>query len=185
MIAVKRTFVAVVASLLLVATAIVSVWLMVDAGVFRPSEARLDPAPHATIVAGPGAPFMPGSAQVGQPRDPFRPLLAPPPPPPPTTVPGETTTTVPGQTTTTVPGQTTTTTSPTDAPDPIRVTLREVRLEDGVRLAVIEVDDVVYTVGVGDTFAGDFKVVSLTDNGGVFTHFDSAFTLAVGQSILK
>jgi hypothetical protein len=38
---------------------------------------------------------------------------------------------------------------------------------------------------VGDTFAVSFKVVSLSENGGVFTFGDSAFTLAVGQSIVK
>jgi hypothetical protein len=52
-------------------------------------------------------------------------------------------------------------------------------------VAVVEVDGQTYTVGVGDTFAGEFKVVSLSDNGGVFTYGDSAFTLAVGQSIVK
>ena len=37
----------------------------------------------------------------------------------------------------------------------------------------------------GDTFAHTFKVVSVTTKGGVFTYGDSAFSLAVGQSILK
>ena len=63
--------------------------------------------------------------------------------------------------------------------------LLEVRDETGGRVAVVEVDGTTYTVGVGDTFATSFKVVSLTDNGGVFTYGSSAFTLAVGQSILK
>ena len=63
--------------------------------------------------------------------------------------------------------------------------LLEVRDEAGGKVAVVEVDGQTYTVGVGDTFATNFKVVSLTDNGGVFTYGSSAFTLAVGQSILK
>ena len=50
---------------------------------------------------------------------------------------------------------------------------------------MVEVDGIAYTVKVGDTFATTFKVVSLTTNGGVFTYGDSAFSLAVGQSILK
>ena len=33
---------------------------------------------------------------------------------------------------------------------------------DGTPRAVVKVDNVEYTVGVGDTFAGNFKVVSLT-----------------------
>ena len=52
-------------------------------------------------------------------------------------------------------------------------------------MAVVEVDGETSTVGVGDTFATNFKVVSLSETGGVFTFGDSAFTLAVGQSILK
>jgi hypothetical protein len=60
-----------------------------------------------------------------------------------------------------------------------------VRDENGSLVAVVEVDGETYTVGVGDTFAVSFKVVSLTESGGVFTFGDSAFTLAVGQSILK
>lgn len=180
MIGARRTLLAVAMSLILVATAVASVWLMASAGVFRPSEARLDPAPSSGIAAAaPGSPLVAADAhQVSQPRDPFRPLIL----PPPTTAPTDTT--QPGVTTTTVPGQTTTT-APSDSPDGIRVTLHEVRMEGGVRVAVISVDDVSYTVGVGETFATDFKVVSLSDNGGVFTFGDSAFTLAVGQSILK
>lgn len=188
MIDAKRTMLAVGLSLLLVAAAVTSVWLMASAGVFRASEARLDPAPSSgAIAAAPGSAFAGADAYtVSQPRDPFRPLLVPPPTTPPTdtTQPGATTTTVPGQTTTTIPGQTTTT-SPSDTPDGIRVILHEIRTEGGVRVAVISVDGVSYTVKVGDSFAGSFKVVSLSENGGVFTYEDNAFTLAVGQSILK
>jgi hypothetical protein len=39
-----------------------------------------------------------------------------------------------------------------------------VRDETGGEAAVVEVDDEEYTVGVGDTFADEFKVVSLTTN---------------------
>jgi hypothetical protein len=188
MIDAKRTTLAVTLSLLLVAAAVTSVWLMASAGVFRPSEARLAPAPSSGVVgAAPGSALAGGEAySVSQPRDPFRPLIVPPPTTAPTetTQPGETTTTVPGQTTTTIPGQTTTT-SPSDTPDGIRVILHEIRTEAGVRVAVISVDGVSYTVKVGDSFAGNFKVVSLSDTGGVFTYQDNAFTLAVGQSILK
>jgi hypothetical protein len=180
MIDARRTLIAVSLSLLLVAAAVVSVWLMASAGVFRPTEARLDPAPPSGLVAAaPGSPFSGGDAYtVSEPRDPFRPLIV----APPTTAPTDTT--QPGETTTTVPGQTTTT-SPSDSPDGIRVMLHEIRMEAGVRVAVVSVDGVSYTVGVGDTFAVHFKVVSLTETGGVFTFGDLAFTLAVGQSILK
>jgi hypothetical protein len=191
----KRTLVSVLVSVALVATAVVSTWLMASAGVFTGTEQDLPSAPEAspptTIAAAAAGESLAVSSgfQVSQPRDPFEPLIAsggdggttt-------TTDPGDsgaTTTTQPGATTTTQPGATTTTTVDND-PDGIRVVLLEVRTENGSRVAVVEVDGETSTVGVGDTFATSFKVVSLTDNGGVFTFGDSAFTLAVGQSILK
>lgn len=196
MIGAKRTLVSVVVSLLLVATAVLSTWLMASAGVFTGTEQDLPSAPAGTtpttIAAAAGESLAINSGfQVSQPRDPFKPLVV-------TGTGGDdgstttttgsgdgsTTTTQPGATTTTQPGATTTTTASND-PDGIRVVLLEVRTEGGSRVAVVEVDGTTYTVGVGDTFATSFKVVSLTDNGGVFTFGDSAFTLAVGQSILK
>jgi hypothetical protein len=165
---------------------------MASAGVFTGTEQALPSAPESTtpttvaLAAGESLAVSSGF-QVSQPRDPFEPLV-------PggggdgdtttTTTGGGTGTTQPGATTTTQPGGTTSTTINND-PDGIRVLLLEVRTENGSRVAVVEVDGQTYTVGVGDTFATSFKVVSLTDNGGVFTFGDSAFTLAVGQSILK
>ena len=80
-----------------------------------------------------------------------------------------TTTTGDGSTTTTTVAGSTTTTTAGDDPDGIRVVLLEVRDENGSLVAVVEVDGETYTVGVGDTFAVSFKVVSLTESGGVFT----------------
>ena len=196
MIGVKRTLVSVVVSLLLVATAVASVWLMASAGVFTGGQTALPGAPDASstsTTSGPGGPIdLVGDYQVAQPRDPFKPLVVT--PTDTTSAGGDTTTTTGGgdttttttgdaTTTTTVDGSTTTTKG--DQPDGIRVMLLEVRDETSGRVAVVEVDGTTYTVGVGDTFATSFKVVSLTDNGGVFTYGSSAFTLAVGQSILK
>jgi hypothetical protein len=65
------------------------------------------------------------------------------------------------------------------------VSLLEIRDESGVKKAVLTVDGVTYTVGVGDTFAVDFKVISLAADSGVFMYKDLVFTLAVGQSIIK
>ena len=187
MIGMKRTLVSVLVSLLLVGTAVASVWLMASAGVFTGGSAALPGAPAGSVTSvatAPGTVAVAPGIQVAQPRDPFEPLI---------TSPGdggESTTTTPdgstttsAGTTTTVPGGTTTTTKG-DQPDGIRVKLLEVRDEASGRVAVVEVDGVSYTVEVGDTFATSFKVVSLTTNGGVFTYGDSAFSLAVGQSIL-
>lgn len=194
MIGVKRTMLSVLVALLLVGTAVASVWLMASAGVFTGGESALPgaPAPSGTIVGAPGGSIAvsPGF-QVAQPRDPFEPLVTSPPgggdgDTTSTSAGGTTTaTTTGGGTTSTTTGGSTTTTTKGDDPDGIRVMLLEVRDQSSGRVAVVEVDGITYTVKVGDTFATNFKVVSLTTNGGVFTYGDSAFTLAVGQSILK
>lgn len=202
MIGLKRTLVSALVALVLVATALTSVWLMASAGVFAGAEQPLPGAPERTettiavddTVAGTLA--ISSGFQASQPRDPFDPLIdVPRPDSTSTTLDGDTSTTTggdgTGSTTTTDPSGTTTSTAATttttkgDSPDGIRVALLEVRQENGALVAVVEVDGETSTVGVGDTFADTFKVVSLTNNGGVFTYGDSAFTLAVGQSIFK
>jgi hypothetical protein len=105
------------------------------------------------------------SIQVSQPRDPFRPLVS----------------DSSGGGTVTRPD------------DRLTFGLVSVAEVDGVPRAVVRVDNVEYTVGVGDTFAGNFKVVSLTASdstagvqaSGVFQFGDNTFEAAVGQSILK
>jgi len=194
----KRTLVSVLVSLVLVATAVASMWLMASAGVFTATEQPIPGAPTTDstqpAAANSGSERIISGFQVSQPRDPFEPLIV-------STGgggDGSTTTTIDdgsstttttggdGSTTTTIDdGSSTTTTTVGDSPDGIRVVLLEVREENGELVAVVEVDGETSTVGVGDTFATSFKVVSLTETGGVFTFGDSAFTLAVGQSILK
>lgn len=201
MIGAKRTLASVLVAVLLVATAIAAMWLMASAGVFAGAEQPLLGAPESTTestlsaAAGAGSLEISSGFQVSQPRDPFEPLIGGGGGGTTTTIDDEstttttgdgstTTTTGDGSTTTTIAGSTTTTTAG-DSPDGIRVVLLEVRDESGSLVAVVEVDGETYTVGVGDTFAVSFKVISLTESGGVFTFGDSAFTLAVGQSILK
>jgi len=197
----RRTLLAVTISLVMVATAVASLWLMASAGVFSAGDTAL---PHASAgvvdetvtPATVGGPV--GEARLVQPRDPFRPLIDPTTTQPgdsgdtSTTQPGDTSTTQPGDTSTTQPGDTTTTTEPGettttvgDQPQGTRVVLLEVRDDDGVFTAVLTVDGETYTAGVGENFAEQFKVISLDADGGVFTYGDSAFSLAVGQAILK
>ena len=201
---VRRTLVSVLVAFLLVGTAGVSVWLMASSGVLSPGgQGGLPGAPEAgsTTQAGAGATVpAAGGFRVAQPRDTFAPLIT----APVTTTPGESTTTTDGgattsttgggsttsttgggstTTTTTSGGSTTTTTGVT--PTGKRVSLLEIRDEGGVKKAVLTVDGQTYTVGVGDTFATDFKVISLAASSGVFMYRDSVFTLAVGQSIIK
>jgi len=163
-----------------------------------------------SAASGAGAGNLSLGFYVAQPRDPFAPLIVV--PVTTTTVGDESTTTTTtgdgdgstttttagdgdGSTTTTTAGDgdgsTTTTSGDTtmttagDSPDGVRVVLLEVREENGSLVAVVEVDGETHTVGIGATFGDRFKVVSLTETGGVFTFGDSAFTLAVGQSIFK
>ncbi len=183
-----RSLTASVVAILLVATAVVSVWLVATNGVFAAAGPGLDgplPAAPGTI-----APFvltddglgLTSAFQVAQPRDPFEPLID----DATTTTAGTTTTTTTGDTTTTT-GAGTTSTTTTDGfePDTRRVVLLEIREEDGTRRAVLTVDGETYVVAVGEAFAENFRVVSLSENSGVFLYGDSAFTLAVGQAILK
>lgn len=201
MIGVKRTLVSIVVSLLLVATAVVSTWLMASAGVFSGAEQPLPSAPETVTESTVASAAASGSAninsgfQVAQPRDPFAPLIEGGGDVTTTTLDDESSTTTVADdgsstTTTSADGSTTTTGATTtttvgDSPNGIRVVLLEVREESGALAAVVEVDGESHTVSVGETFATSFKVVSLTASGGVFTFGDSAFTLSVGQSILK
>lgn len=203
MIGVRRTMASVLVGVVLVATAIASMWLMASAGVFTGAEQPIPGAPERPVAAveesTASTAALSAGFQAAQPRNPFDPLIDEGGDATTTTLDDEstttttagdgdgsttTTTTGDGSTTTTVAGSTTTTTIDDD-PDSLRVVLAEVREENGALVAVVEVEGETYTVGVGDTFADSFKVVSLTETGGVFTFGDSAFTLAVGQSILK
>ena len=51
--------------------------------------------------------------------------------------------------------------------------------------ARIEVVGVEYDVGVGDTFATNFKIVSLDQDSAVILFGDNAFELQIGEEIVK
>lgn len=115
--------------------------------------------------------MLTANLQISQPRDPFRPLI----------------TDTGGQLGGPGAGQ----------PSGIPVQLVSVSEEEPL-VATVDVNGVSYTVGVGDTFAGSFKVVSLTPpdpdlppedprsrGSGVFLFGDNAFELTTGQQILK
>jgi len=197
----RRTLVAVLVAVLLVGTAGASVWLMASSGVLSLGGDQQLPGAPENSGQDPGGVTIPaaGGFRVAQPRDPFAPLIT---TPTSTTTPDGSTTTGGGSTTTTGGGSTTsttgggsttttttsggsTTTTTSDTPTGKRVSLLEIRDQSGVKTAVLTVDGQTYTVGVGDTFATDFKVISLAASSGVFMYRDSVFTLAVGQSIIK
>ncbi|MBU1226761.1 MAG: hypothetical protein KJ698_06095 [Actinobacteria bacterium] len=188
----KRSIAATFLAFLLVGVGVVAIWLVTGSGIFASSTQLLSgplPADGSAAVGAGAETALPLAAnvQVAQPRDPFAPLTTVATPTT-TTLPGQTTTTVttqPGETTTTTPGESTTTTTEGFQPQGTRVVLLEIRQEGGVDKAVMTVDGVTYVVGVGETFAGSFKVVSLAETSGVFLYGDTAFTLAIGQAILK
>jgi hypothetical protein len=129
--------------------------------------------------------------RVGGPRDPFKPLIDESDPlasTTSTTTAGGTTSTTSGtgsttSTSTTVAGGTTSTTG--FVPGTVTVALKEIRTVGGELQATIEVDGVTYIVGEGDTFAGDFTVVTLFSNRAVLTFQGRTFELRVGEAILK
>lgn len=167
-----RSGVATAVAILLIGLGFAAAWWAVAPGVLGVDQTRpgagLDGALAETVVAdaAPASALTEGvristSIQVAQPRDPFRPLVS---------------------------DGGGGTASPDDRLTFGLVSVNEV---SGVPRAVVQVDNVEYTVGVGDTFAGNFKVVSLTpaeagDAGsGVFQYGDNTFEASVGQSILK
>lgn len=147
---------------------VASVWMMVAPSVFGSSGTAVlggslvaeDTATEDGVLLGD---LLPGirvieDFQIAQPRDPFLPLIS------------------------------EQTTDPGNGFDPggTRVALTSITtLADGSRQAVIEVAGTPYAVGVGDTFAGSYQVVTLSDSSGTFLFGDSPFTLAIGEEILK
>ena len=158
-------------AILLIGVAVAGAWMFVAPSVFGTPETVLGgPLAESTLAAPASSELIEGvkvlsSFQVSQPRDPFRPLIT-------------------EQSPTGTPGTGTGTDNGFD-PSGTRVTLVEIRDIAGVLRATVAVDGTDYDVGVGDTFAGSFRVVSLDPDSGVFLYGDNAFELAVGQEILK
>jgi hypothetical protein len=156
-------------AILLIGVAVAGAWMVVAPTVFGTAESVLDgPLAESTVAAPATAELIEGvkvlsSFQVSQPRDPFKPLI----------------------TEDSVTGGGGTGTENGFEPSGTRVTLVEIRDVEGVFRATVTVDGTDYDVGVGDTFAGAFKVVSLDPDSGVFLFGDNAFELSVGQEILK
>ncbi len=165
----RRNGTAAAVAIILTGLAIAGAWLLIAPSILHPADSLLDgPLAESTVAASATDELIEGvkvlsSFQVSQPRDPFRPLIT------------EDSATGGGN-------------GGTDngfEPSGIRVTLIEIRDVGGVLRATVQVDGTDYDVGVGDTFAGDFKVVSLDPDSGVFLYGDNAFELSVGQEILK
>lgn len=162
-----RGFFSVLAVLVLCATAVASGWVLLGSSVFAGTAAQISgPLPAAAqdapLEVGEGARVL-FNAQLSQPRDPFRPLVD---ENSPVGVPGL------GSGSGFTPGTTT-------------VVLTEITEVDGVPRAIVTVNGTTYDVGVGDTFAGVYQVVSISTDNVVILFGDNAFTLSEGQQILK
>lgn len=151
--------------ILLIGTALAAAWLLVAPwllGGGRPSRYAGPSNTPSTIQApqAQAAALLPGvkiaESQLSQPRDPFRPLLGP---------------------TDTTPGN--------GGNEDLRVRLVEVRTVAGVERVTVIVDGQSYDVGVGESFAGNFKLVSIDSDSAVFLFGDNAFELLEGQEVLK
>lgn len=66
-----------------------------------------------------------------------------------------------------------------------RVSLLDVFTRDGVRFASVEVGGEQHNVKEGDTFAGNYRVVSITESCATFVMGDERFTLCNGQEVFK
>ncbi len=161
---------ATVVAAVMILTAVVSAWMLVSSGVLweagggdRPLQPAVEAAAESAAADGVK---INGSFQLSQPRDPFRPLITPDSP-----LGG-----IPG-----VGG------APGDGTfNPgTSVTLVEIRDVGGTLRATIIVNGVSYDVGEGETFAGSYKVVKLTEDSAVIMYGDTVFELKVGQQILK
>jgi hypothetical protein len=173
-------------ALLLIVTGLASSWVLVTSGVFG-SQATAIQGPLAgaatadtpAIEVGDGARVL-FNAQLSQPRDPFKPLVDE--NSPLVGVPGAGGGTLPSDG-----GDGTDGGNGDDGFEPGTTTIQlvEIRDVDGVFRATIVVNGVTFDVGVGDTFAGVYQVVSIDEDSVVIRFGDSVFTLTVGQQILK
>ncbi len=161
-------------AILMIGAALAGAWLLAGPSLLGAGGNSVLDGPLASVSVAPpaaaGAALLPGvkavsSAQLSQPRDPFRPLIT------------EDAVVDPG-------GGLGGTGGTGGTPG---ITVRLIAVEDvaGVLRATVEVNGTTYDVGVGDVFATDFLVVSLDTDSGVFLFRDNAFELSVGQEILK
>ncbi len=139
---------------------------------FEDATGRRSPSPAPSPTASPRP--VPETFDVFEGKDPFRPLVA--------VGPG-------GGGGGPTPGASPTpggTPGPDGGPsDGQRVSLLDIRSENGAQVATVEVNGQSYNVKEGDRFAGSYRVVDLTSKCGTFVFGDERFTLCIGQEVLK
>jgi len=147
-------------------------------GVNSPPVVRTSATPTVTSTT------PPETGQAFEGKDPFQPLVV--------AVPAGT-----GGTPT--PGTTTGGTSPTPAPtgsitgvtggssssSAVTVTLLDIRKQNGKLVATVDVNGKDYNASQGETFATNFRVLSLSSSCGTFVFGDERFSLCIGQQVNK
>ncbi|MFA5889361.1 MAG: hypothetical protein WDA27_00160 [Actinomycetota bacterium] len=110
---------------------------------------------------------VPRTAEAFEGKDPFQPLVEP---------------TAAAGTSSPTPGPTAVSTSQTQSR---RVTLLDIFSDHDELVATVRVADAEYSVAAGETFADNFKLLSLTSRCGTFVFGDERFTLCIGQEARK
>lgn len=162
------------AAILLIGLGVAAAWLAVAPGLGDGTQVLSGDLAAANVVEVEGSPLLEGmrvngNFQFSQPRDPFRPLIV------------EGGVIISDGTTDTTTDGTTATTQVVGTV----VTLLDIYDVAGALRARIEVAGVEYDVGVGETFATNFKIVSLDPDSAVILFGDNAFELLIGQEIIK
>ena len=170
---IRNAGISVAISILLIGVGIASAWIAFTPGLGADTEVLSGQLASSEIVDPEAAPLLEGmrvaaNFQFSQPRDPFRPLIV---------EGGVIITDGSGGDTGGGDGGTTI--------DGIVVRLIDVVDVGGVLRARVEVAGVEYDVGVGETFATNFKIVSLDSDSAVILFGDNAFELLIGQEIIK
>lgn len=176
---IRRAGTSVALSILLIGIGVAAAWVAFAPGLGGDTEVLSGELAVTEILEVEGSPLLEGMRvngdfQFSQPRDPFRPLI----------VEGGIIITDPGTTGTTLPDGTTDTTAPVPV-DGIVVRLLDIYEIADVLRARVEVAGLEYDVGVGETFATNFKIVSLDTDSAVILFGDNAFELQIGQEIIK
>jgi hypothetical protein len=163
----------ILAVVLIVAVLLAVVFLVFSGGGGTKFEPITSPTVGSSPTASPSPTSPPETGEQFEGKDPFQPLVVaialPSGGPTPSQTPGPTTGVTGGSTTT--PAMT--------------VTLLNIFTQGGKRFATVEVDGKDYTAGVGETFATNFRVISLSSSCGTFVFGDERFSLCVGQEVRK
>jgi hypothetical protein len=142
-------------------------------GVTSPPVTRTSPSPSVTS----STPPLTGQAFEG--KDPFQPLVV--------AVPaGSGGSPSPGGTPAPTPtGSITGVNGGNNSSSAVTVTLIDIRKQGGKLVATVDVNGKDYNASEGQTFASDFRVLSLSSSCGTFVFGDERFSLCIGQQVNK